>query len=320
MVYMRLELATNIVNDRIDHEKGAIFGVSVISEGPALGHGMFCDAKTLQSVKECAETYRGGLKVKMEHHTDAKDIVGSLRNFRISGTQLRADLHLLKKSPHYGHIIEMAEVMPDGFGLSIAFSCETEELPVTLSTGETGVRKFARCVEIYSADVVDQPAANPTGLFSEIDNSKQTMTETQAPEVAKTEEVGLAKAGAEVEAKEEQVAMERLIADLLKENEVLKAKIEELSVPKVYEPRVELAAKTVEFASKSEVEALKCEIAALRKEFVDAGKLAARQVASLGIPAVAAPQVAVDTGEAVADPKAAARKRAAAALAAIKFN
>jgi hypothetical protein len=321
---MRIELATTAANQKVDADSGVVYGVSVISEGPALGHGMYCDTRTLHTVKSCAETYKGGLKVKMEHFTDAKDIVGTLRNFRVESQQLRADLFLLKRSPHFGHIVDMAEMIPDQFGLSIAFSCETEELPFQLSDSQFSTRKYARCVEIYSADIVDQPAANPNGLFESIDTTKETMTENQTPAEANETKVELAEASAPVEVSiesllQEKAKIEEEISALKQDKKNLKSKIEEMA-KSLDTPKVELSAKVVEFASKSELEAIKAEISSLRNEFLDAGKLAARQVAAIGIPSSAAPQVAVDTAESVADPKAAARKRAAAALAAINFN
>jgi hypothetical protein len=54
-------------------------------------------------------------------------------------------------------VLEIASRMPDTFGISIAFSG-----PVRERDG----RSFASCTELYSADLVQTPAANPTGLFS----------------------------------------------------------------------------------------------------------------------------------------------------------
>lgn len=145
----------------VDLSGGVIRGVSVITEGPALGHGMMVDATTLAQVKACAEEYAGGLKVKIStqrgHLGDVAEIVGYLRAFRIEGTKLLADLHLLETSPHRAFILEMAQKIPDTFGLSIAFSGPVEKRDEVA---------FARCSEIYSADLVSEPAANPTGLFS----------------------------------------------------------------------------------------------------------------------------------------------------------
>lgn len=151
---------------KIDAKKGIIYGVSVITEGEALGHSyqyqgnklrMMIDEETINQVMEAAKSYAGGLKVKMNHTSDAASIVGSLRNFRIDGTQLRADLHLLNKSDCRDYIIELAEEIPDQFGLSISFSGATRVI---------GDQAFASCEEIYSADIVDAPACNAGGMFS----------------------------------------------------------------------------------------------------------------------------------------------------------
>lgn len=147
---------------RVDLEAGVIYGVAVITEGPALGHGMLVDATTLQQVKDCAEGYKGGLKVKMDHWSTVNDIVGYLRNFRIAGNVLRADLFLLQSAPTRAYVLEIASTIPDTFGLSISFSGVDERK----QSAEGMEIVLARCSEIYSADLVDQPAANPTGLFS----------------------------------------------------------------------------------------------------------------------------------------------------------
>ena len=142
---------------QIDATAGIISRVAVITEGPALGHGMMVDATTLAQVKSCAEQYSGGLKVKMNHDGGVDSIVGSLKNFAIEAGKLFADLHLLNSAPSRAYVLELAEKMSDGFGLSVAFSGVADE--------KSGVR-FARCSEIYSCDLVSEPAANPDGLFS----------------------------------------------------------------------------------------------------------------------------------------------------------
>jgi hypothetical protein len=164
-----------VLQGQIDAQAATISDVSVITVGEAKGHGMQIDAQTLTEVKAAAETYAGGLKVKTDHYTGFNEIVGTLKNFRIDGDQLRADLFLLKNHDATARILEMAELMPDTFGLSISFTGEHEE-----SEGGT---VFARCTEIYSADLVDAPAANPTGLFSaKVDSAKKVMDEKQFAE------------------------------------------------------------------------------------------------------------------------------------------
>ena len=134
-----------------------IEGVSVISVGEAKGHGLFVDRTTLQEVKSCAESYAGGVKVNLDHGAGIRDIVGFCDNFRIIGDKLVADLNLLQNAERRDYVLEIAEKLPDTFGISIAFSGPVREIDG---------KRFASCAELYSADLVQTPAANPTGLFS----------------------------------------------------------------------------------------------------------------------------------------------------------
>lgn len=143
----------------IDSEAGIIRGVSLITKGPALGHGVMIDDKTLEQVKTAAEQYSGGLKVKLDHSGGAGDIVGYIDALRIDGEKLLGDLHLLQNSPHRAYILEIAQRIPDTFGLSIAFSGPSEKSSDKLTT-------LQRCSEIYSVDLVSEPAANPSGFFA----------------------------------------------------------------------------------------------------------------------------------------------------------
>ncbi|MDE2097594.1 MAG: hypothetical protein KGL39_10135 [Patescibacteria group bacterium] len=153
--------------------------MSVISEGEALGHDVWIDAKTLRQVKNTASTYAGGLKVKMNHYSGVESIVGTLQNFRIKESKLLADLHLLQNADSYARILEMAEKMPESFGLSIVFDNDPELIEKV---------NYARCKEIYSADLVDNPAANPSGLFEQKQKSntmnKDILQALKLPETA----------------------------------------------------------------------------------------------------------------------------------------
>jgi hypothetical protein len=157
----------------IDASAGVIRGVSLITEGPALGHGVQVDSTTLQQVKDAATAYSGGLKVKLDHSGGAGDIVGFIDNLRIDGTKLLGDLNLLQNSPHRDYILEIAQKIPDTFGLSIAFSGPSE-----LAQDKKTI--LQRCSEIYSVDIVSEPAANPTGFFAR--KLKQFQTEPDGAE------------------------------------------------------------------------------------------------------------------------------------------
>jgi hypothetical protein len=149
---------------RVNREESVIEGVCVVTAGvEARGHDEYTDEFTLKTFQDCAQTHSDGVKVKMGHGSGVSSIVGSLRNFRTQGGKLLADLHLLKSNPMREHIMEIAETIPGSFGLSVSFSGFCEEI---------GGKEFARCIELYSVDIVDRPAANPSGLFS-IDSRKQ---------------------------------------------------------------------------------------------------------------------------------------------------
>jgi len=259
---MKAELATTIKSERIDRESGVISGVSVITTGLAKTHDKVIDAKTLRTVKDSAESYPGGLKVKMEHGTDAKDIVGVLKSFRIDGPQLRADLHLLKNSQWFSQVIEMAETIPDLFGLSISFSCEVEEID--------GL-KCARCIEIYSADIVDTPAANANGLFSIVDTEDKRMNKEATPEGDKVT-----------------FATEKLVTDLSAKLETFASQIKELETlisGVAFKEELKQLATKEELKSLASTEALE----ALRAEMVSTNVLAQRKLAAMGVPASNAP-------------------------------
>lgn len=150
-----------IINGRVNHGAGIISGVSVITMGDARGHNRKIDATTLEQVKACAEEMNGGVKVKANHGTGLESIVGALHNFLIDGEQLRADLHMIQSHDQYKPIMEMAQKQPQTFGLSISFSGKPDLI---------GQELYARCAELYSVDLVDAPAANPSGLFSAVDS------------------------------------------------------------------------------------------------------------------------------------------------------
>ena len=163
-----------IAGGSIDAISGVIHGVSVITEGDAKGHGLLIDSTTLSQVKACAESYKGGVKVKMGHGSGVDAIVGRLNQFRIVGNKLLADLSLVKSHPDYSFLLELAQTIPDTFGISIAFTGEDEVIEG---------KAFARCIELYSADIVSEPAANASGLFEQpqpsVDKSNNVMTPEQ---------------------------------------------------------------------------------------------------------------------------------------------
>jgi hypothetical protein len=145
---------------RFDREAGVVRGVSVITECEAKGHDLKVDSQTLMEIKQAAEDQPGGrLKTKLNHRSGVDAVFGYLSDFRVDGPKLLADLHMLKSHDKFEQTWEQLETLPNALGLSVAFAPGKDQRdPVTNM-------KLARCSEILSADLVPEPAANPTGLF-----------------------------------------------------------------------------------------------------------------------------------------------------------
>jgi hypothetical protein len=134
-----------------------IAGVSVITLGVAKGHDLIIDEKTLEQVVKCGNASKSGIKVKLGHDSGMEEIVGRLSNFRIVREKVLADLSLFESSPRREFILELVNKAPESFGLSISFEGNPEKIDGT---------SYARCAKLRSVDLVDEPAANPAGLFN----------------------------------------------------------------------------------------------------------------------------------------------------------
>jgi hypothetical protein len=139
-------------------EEMELGGVSILEVGEAKGHDLFVDKVSLQTALKLMKGARNGIKVKINHGSGLESVVAFARNPRIEGDKLVADLRLLRNSPHYGLIKEMASEAPDQFGVSLAFVNESETI---------NGKDYIRPQSIASADLVSSPAAT-NGLFEEM--------------------------------------------------------------------------------------------------------------------------------------------------------
>ena len=139
-------------------EEMELGGVSILEVGEAKGHDLFVDKTSLETALKLMSNAKNGVKVKMNHGSGLDAVVGFARNPRIDGDKLVADLRLLRNSPHYGLIKEMASEAPDQFGVSLAFVNESETIDG---------KDYIRPQSIASADLVSSPAAT-NGLFEEM--------------------------------------------------------------------------------------------------------------------------------------------------------
>ena len=154
-------------------------GISVITAGPALGHGMVIDAETLSQVVERGNE-AGQVKVLSDHSSSISNIIGYLENFSLDGDRVRADLTLFQSHTGFSYFSELISTLPGQIGFSISFS----GIPRSSEDGNT----LADVQSLYSVDLVLTPAANPTGIFHALVDSKQkAMTENLPAQEAKLE-------------------------------------------------------------------------------------------------------------------------------------
>jgi hypothetical protein len=163
-----------------------IKGYSVITKGAALGHNMLVDDVTLNQVIEQGNKAKNGIKSRFDHpnasNTSMGTFIGRSKNFRREGNLVRADLHLseaAKESPNgdlHSYVLALAKEDPQAFGASIVFRGEHECQKDEKGKERKDQPMLVRIDKLLASDVVDSPAANPNGLFSEEDSLAETLT------------------------------------------------------------------------------------------------------------------------------------------------
>lgn len=246
----------------------------ITGETEALGHGIYVDEASIEGLMGLlmGKSLPGYLTHEGAIFSDrlGKEI-GFFSGFYRDGMKLKAqnftflNAFIKHDAEDYEKLVELAEKMPDQFGLSVVFSGRavwvmedgsevdaSEPMPEGALRGKPSVRFGS----IESADFVKAPAANPDGLYSKrVDDAGKGMaTETTSANTqtitlsvdhlsAKVEELTGALAAKETE----------YTAALAKINEQLAAKDSEISTLKA-----SLAAKdaAIEQADKRATEAV----------------------------------------------------------------
>lgn len=192
---LRANPARGIEKGAVDREggylnAGLIKGVSLTTRGEALGHGRWLDHSFINAVEEYANDETNGLKVRFSHPSASSDgtgkYVGKIFDAYLSedGNRVLGDLHIAPaahKSPDGNlaeWLFEMAENNPEAFGLSIVFESDPQAEADFYDAHTTDSGEFqspdaanekqlphVRLSKLRAADVVDDPAANPEGLF-----------------------------------------------------------------------------------------------------------------------------------------------------------
>lgn len=182
-------IASRVVREGGDSGAGLIRGVSVVSRGEALGHDMWLDIEFLAQTEQAInDAGAAGIKSRFTHPGLSGDglgrLVGRIKDGRTVGDQTFGDLHISETSRTTPdgdlgeYIMNLAEKEPDLFGTSIVFSAdEAAEAAFAaehqdrqgrfLSPDEDNRQQLphTRLAELRADDLVDDPAANPEGLF-----------------------------------------------------------------------------------------------------------------------------------------------------------
>lgn len=170
-------------------EAGMIRGVSLATIGEALGHGEWLDSTFIGQVAAIPpRNGQSGIKARFTHPTLSSDglgrFVGRVFNRRVEGDQAVGDIHF-SKSAHdtpdgnlAKYLMDLAEEDPRAFAMSIAFRPDVgamedfearnkDEDGRFVSPDEDNANNFPhiRLAELVAVDFVDEPAANPGGLF-----------------------------------------------------------------------------------------------------------------------------------------------------------
>lgn len=173
---------------KVDALAGTIQEISLIEVGEARGHDLWIDQKSLETALEALGqnlpayiTHNGAL----EEDRILKE-VGFFSDFFIDGEKLKArSFKALSsfrddESDRFNRLFDIAQEMPDTFGVSLVFEAEivhvfedgSEKLIHEVEEDEMGkiIRSepSVRFRTIKSADFVDAPASNRNGLFSAI--------------------------------------------------------------------------------------------------------------------------------------------------------
>lgn len=166
--------ATKEAPERVDREKGVIYGVAVMTEGDVESHEIAFDSTTRHQIVHLGQKSRRGVKARFTHPGMSDDglgtYVGRFKDFRHDGTKARADLHLADiafespKGDLGSYLLDLAEEDPEAFGASMVIKYDREERPA-LADG-TPQLPLARVERLHAIDAVDTPAAN-AGLFAD---------------------------------------------------------------------------------------------------------------------------------------------------------
>lgn len=194
------EAPPNVQSEGGMYGAGMISNVSLTTQGEALGHYAWLDSVFMEQLSAAMKAAGDkGIKSRFTHPGMSSDglgrMLGRINNAKLEGTQLIGDLHFAKsaQSTPDGNLVEYVSMLVEedsqAAGLSIVFdenfdaeisflvdngaeivsSPEGDYLDMTnfKSPDPANVNNYyhVRLAELRAADLVDEPAANPNGMF-----------------------------------------------------------------------------------------------------------------------------------------------------------
>jgi hypothetical protein len=207
----RLAAKQNAASEARIEREGGMYGaglirdVSAMTVGEAQGHGFWIDTVALAQVEKLGGQRPKGLKMRFTHPSLSADGTGKLvarpKDFRLGddGQQVFFDAHITKSSKNapsgdFGtYVMDVAEETPDLFATSavIEFDREAEKAFMNANKNDDGEFRspdkrnvedlpHARFSALRAIDFVDNPAANPDGLFSALNDGGQLPKEIES--------------------------------------------------------------------------------------------------------------------------------------------
>lgn len=195
--------------EREDGEAGVVYNVPIATYGDVKGHSEWMDKAALESIVRFGNARKQGIKNRLAHPNECSDGVGTTfartKNFRLVDDRVvMADVHLLKSGAKLpvGDVnewfLEAASEAPDSFGVSLVGDRDPEaykqfinansviqgDKTVFLSPDKDNKRNYPhlRLSTLDACDMVDDPAANPSGLVAALSSTDgrfiETVTET----------------------------------------------------------------------------------------------------------------------------------------------
>jgi hypothetical protein len=186
-------------SNQINKDIGIITGCAIAHATEAAGRRLLFDMVTLEQLANLGNASKPGIKSRFTHPGLSSDglgkYLGRVKDFRIHDTRLVADLHLADapaNSPEGNlrqYVLDLAQEDPASFGMSVVVSLDKfwkrangEEVPAKNPKPNDSLYEYpvARITKFHAADLVDEPALNPTGIFAQADLIASNQTAQEA--------------------------------------------------------------------------------------------------------------------------------------------